>query len=107
MYNELKSQVLYLKFNYYNLHPSYQNPTKEMYIIQKRILLKMFYKMINIYLICLVTTRLEDGKSLVGAKIGSYTYSGRGDIVFLICYITSRDHAIRESCGFMGDFPLP
>ena len=46
-------------------------------------------------------------KTLVGAKFGSCRYCGRGDITFLICYMTSCKHVIRESCDFMCGLHLP
>ena len=46
-------------------------------------------------------------KILVATKFGSCKYCGKGDIAFLICYMTSREHVIRESNGFMCWFPLP
>ena len=45
-------------------------------------------------------------KILLGAKFGSCRYCRKGDIKFLICYITSREHVIRESCDFMCVFPV-
>ena len=47
------------------------------------------------------------GKIWVGAKFGSCRFSGKGDITFLICYMTSCEHTIRESCDFMCGFSLP
>ena len=46
-------------------------------------------------------------KSLVRAKFGSYRYFGKGIITFLICNMISCDYVLRESCNFMGGFPLP
>lgn len=52
--------------------------------------------MINIYSVCYVTTTLKNPvSSRVGANIGSYKYCGKGDVTFLICYMTTRNHAIR------------
>ena len=46
-------------------------------------------------------------KTRVGAKSGSCTHCRKGDITFLICYMTLREHVIRDSCDFMCVFPLP
>ena len=45
-------------------------------------------------------------KIWVGEKFGSCRYCGKGDITFLICYMTSRELLIRESHDFMCGFPL-
>ena len=34
----------------------------------------------------------------MGAKFGSCKYCGKGDITFLITYMTSSEHVIGESC---------
>ena len=32
---------------------------------------------------------------------GDHKFCGRGDTIFLICYVTSRDHVRKESCDFV------
>ena len=59
------------------------------------------------YLICHVTTRLNDRvKNWVRAKFGSYRSYGRGDNTFSNCHMISPGNAIRESYDFKGGLPL-
>ena len=39
------------------------------------------------------------------AKFGGHRHYGNGDIVVLVCHITSQDHVIKASCDFMGKGP--
>ena len=39
------------------------------------------------------------------AKFGGHRHYGNGDILVLVCHITSQDHVIKASCDFMGKGP--
>ena len=36
------------------------------------------------------------------AKFGVHSHCGSGDIMFLICYLDSRDNVFKGLCGFVG-----
>ena len=36
------------------------------------------------------------------ATFGGHRHCGSGDIMFLICHVTSRDHVFKGICDFMG-----
>ena len=36
------------------------------------------------------------------AEIADHGSSASGDIMFLLCHVTSQDHVIKESCEFIG-----
>ena len=40
------------------------------------------------------------------AKFGSKRQCISGDVMVLVCHMTSQDHVIKESCDFMGESPL-
>ena len=46
-----------------------------------------------------MTTRSEDYMTLWVSS------TAREDISFLVCLMTSRDYAVRESCRIMGELP--
>ena len=35
------------------------------------------------------------------AKFGGHRYSGSGDIMVLVCHVTSQSEAIKDSCDFI------
>ena len=35
------------------------------------------------------------------AKFGGHRYCGSGDILILVCQVTSQDYVIKETCDFM------
>ena len=40
------------------------------------------------------------------AKFGGFRYCGRGDKMFLICYMISKDHVFKGLPDFVGRTPL-
>ena len=39
-------------------------------------------------------------------KFGDHRHCGNGDLMFLICHMTSRDHMLKGLYGFIGGSPL-
>ena len=40
------------------------------------------------------------------AKFGGHRLYGNGDIMILVCLVTSQYHMIKGSCDFIGNSPL-